>query len=207
MRRGRPRTADAAGRVIKPAAPQGQAITAADCAWVFGYGSLMWHPGFPHDEVRVATLYGYHRRFCVYSQRYRGTPERPGLVLGLDKGGCCRGLAFHVPPGEREAAFAYLMEREMLYSTYVPRTLPLSTKAGKLEALCFLVNREKPQYAGHLALEEMVQIILQGEGQRGPCSDYLANTVKHLEALGLGAGHLKDLLKRVETRCREMGRQ
>lgn len=175
--------------------------------WVFGYGSLMWHPGFPHDEVRVATLKGYHRRFCVFSHRYRGTPERPGLVLGLDRGGSCRGLAFRVPAGERDAALDYLFEREMLYSTYHPRLLPVATPKGTIEALCFVVNRTRPQYAGHLSLEETARIIVQGQGQRGACSEYLTNTVKHLEGLGVGSGNLRQLLRLVEAACKERDRR
>ena len=96
--------------------------------WVFGYGSLMWHPGFPHVEVCAALLNGYHRRFCVYSHRYRGTPERPGLVLGLDRGGSCRGLAYRVPAAEGAAAMDYLYEREMVTGVYIPSWLGVKTE-------------------------------------------------------------------------------
>ena len=101
--------------------------------WVFGYGSLMWHPGFPHVEVRLAVLHGYHRRFCVYSHRYRGTPERPGLVLGLDRGGSCRGLAFRVPAAESAEVIDYLYEREMITGVYIPRWFSLETEALLLD--------------------------------------------------------------------------
>ena len=170
--------------------------------WVFGYGSLMWHPGFPHVETRIGTLYGYHRRFCVRSIRYRGTTECPGLVLGLDQGGSCRGLVFRVPAGEVPAALDYLHDREMMSDVYTPGFRPVATDGGEIQALSFVVDRTNPQYVGRLSLEETAEIIGIAAGQRGPCSEYLANTVRHLESLGLGAGTLKRLLWMVEQRCR-----
>lgn len=169
--------------------------------WVFGYGSLMWHPGFPHVEVRVGKLHGYHRRFCVYSHRYRGTPERPGLVLGLDKGGSCRGLAFRVPASEGAEVMDYLYDREMITGTYIPSWLTVETEQGHVKAATFVVDRGHRQYTGPLTPEETAELIAQGQGARGACSEYLANTVRHLEALGLGAGALKHLLRLVEQRC------
>ena len=169
--------------------------------WVFGYGSLMWNPGFPHLEVRRAHLFGYHRRFCVYSHRYRGTPERPGLVFGLDRGGSCRGLAFRVPAAEGEAVLDYLYKREMITGVYIPRWLPLTTETGSIDALGFVVDRAHDQYTGRLSLEETAVLIAQGHGQRGSGRDYLINTMHHLEALGLGAGNLRQLLRLVELRA------
>jgi cation transport protein ChaC len=169
--------------------------------WVFGYGSLMWHPGFPHKEVRVATLRGYHRDFCVYSFRYRGTPRVPGLVLGLDRGGSCRGMAFRVPWQEGEAVLDYLYERELVTGVYVPRWLQVETDGGRVVAAGFVVDRDHEQYAGKLSPEEIADLIIQGAGQRGLCTDYLANTVRHLENLGLPDPRLGRLLKLVEERC------
>jgi cation transport protein ChaC len=169
--------------------------------WVFGYGSLMWDPGFPHIEVRVALLRGYHRRFCVYSHRYRGTPECPGLVLGLDRGGSCRGLVFRVPTAEGEGVLDYLHEREMITGVYLPTWLNLETAQGPVAAAGFVVDRAHEQYTGRLSAEETAELIVQGHGARGPCTDYLANTVRHLEGLGLGAGPLRRLLRLVESRC------
>ena len=168
--------------------------------WVFGYGSLMWHPGFPHVEVRVGRLHGYHRRFCIYSWRYRGTPERPGLVLGLDRGGTCRGLAYRVPAGEADGVMNYLYEREMITGVYTPLWLAVATEQGPVSAAGFVVDREHEQYTGRLSLEETAALIAQGNGERGPCQEYLAKTVRHLEALGLGAGSLKQVLRLVEMR-------
>ena len=172
--------------------------------WVFGYGSLMWHPGFPHLEVRTATLYGYHRRFCIYSVSYRGTPAAPGLVLGLDRGGSCRGLAFRVPAAEGEEVLDYLHEREMTTGVYIPSWLTLRTDQGPVSAACFVVDPAHDQYTGHLSPQETAELIVQGHGERGACREYLANTVHHLEGLGVGAGSLKRLLKLVDARCDQL---
>jgi cation transport protein ChaC len=171
--------------------------------WVFGYGSLMWHPGFPHVETRIGTLFGFHRRFCVRSVRYRGTLESPGLVLGLDQGGSCRGLVFRVPAGEVPAALDYLHDREMMSDVYTPGHRPVSTAQGEVQALSFVVDRSNMQYVGRLSLEATAEIISAAAGQRGPCSEYLTNTVRHLESLGLGAGNLRRLLALVDRRCAE----
>lgn len=174
--------------------------------WVFGYGSLMWNPGFPHLETRVGTLYGYHRRFCVFSHRYRGTVEQPGLVLGLDRGGCCRGLVFRAPAAEIDPVLDYLHDREMMTHVYRPCRLMVETPAGGVLALCFVVDRAHSQYTGRLTAEETAAMIAGASGQRGPCSEYLSNTVRHLEGLGVGAGALKPLLRLVEQRCAERRR-
>jgi cation transport protein ChaC len=166
--------------------------------WVFGYGSLMWHPGFPHVEVRPAHLRGLHRSFCVYSHRYRGTPQAPGLVLGLDRGGSCHGMAFRVPSGEGEEVLDYLYEREMITGVYNPAWRRAETKDGPVSAITFVVDRAHQQYAGRLDHDAMVALILQGRGNRGPCLDYLANTVHHLRALGLKDRGLERLLKEAE---------
>jgi cation transport protein ChaC len=168
--------------------------------WVFGYGSLMWHPGFPHLEVRPALLRGYHRHFCVTSHRYRGTPECPGLVLGLDRGGTCRGLVYRVPAAEGEAVLDYLYEREMVTGVYIPLWLTLECEPEPVTAATFVVDRDHKQYTGRLSVEETADMILQGAGQRGPCLDYLENTVRHLEALGMGGCSLKDLLDHIRQR-------
>ena len=160
----------------------------------------MWHPGFPHLEVRPALLHGYHRAFCVYSHRYRGTPDKPGLVLGLDRGGSCRGLAFRVPAAEGEEVMDYLYEREMITGIYLPTWLRVETKRGHVKAAGFVVDRTHGQYTGKLTLEETAAYIRQGCGNRGTGHEYLSNTVHHLEALGLGAGSLRRLLRLVEGR-------
>ncbi len=168
--------------------------------WIFGYGSLMWDPGFPHLEVRPALLDGYHRHFCVYSHVYRGTPECPGLVLGLDKGGSCRGLVYRVPAGEGEDVMDYLHEREMVTGVYSPEWLTVSTDEGPVEAAAFVVDTGHEQYVGRLAEAEIIELILQGSGENGRCLDYLENTVRHLDAMGLSDATLSHLLARVRER-------
>lgn len=170
--------------------------------WVFGYGSLMWHPGFPHLEVRLARLRGLHRSFCVYSHLYRGTPQVPGLVLGLDRGGSCHGMVFRVPAGEGEEVLDYLYEREMVTGVYRPSWRSAATDQGPVRAITFVVDRAHRQYAGRLSHDETVALILQGCGNRGPCMEYLENTVHHLRALGLNDRALERLLTEV-TRRRE----
>src|SRR6266851_7915486 len=122
--------------------------------WIFAYGSLMWNPGFAHDAVEPALLRGWHRSFCVYSRRYRGTPERPGLVLGLDRGGACRGMAIRIPAAEAPAAMAYLWEREMVGGVYDLRSARVATARGTLTAHAFTVRRSHPGYAGRLTVDE-----------------------------------------------------
>jgi cation transport protein ChaC len=170
--------------------------------WVFGYGSLIWHPGFPHLEVRPARVSGYHRRFCLYSHRYRGTPRVPGLVLGLDRGGSCRGLVFRVPAAEGEEVLDYLYEREMITGAYFPRWVKVATAQGPLRAMTFVVDTSHEQYTGRLGLEAITDLVVQGCGDRGTCLEYLEKTVHHLEALGLGDATLKRLLKLARARLK-----
>ena len=135
--------------------------------WVFGYGSLMWRPGFPYLESRVARLIGAHRALCVYSWVHRGTSERPGLVLGLDRGGACRGIAFRVAGEERERVIAYLREREQVTSVYLERMRPIQLSDGRrASALAYLVDREHAQYAGKLDEETQFRFVAEARGDR-----------------------------------------
>jgi glutathione-specific gamma-glutamylcyclotransferase len=158
-----------------------------DDLWVFGYGSLIWRPGFDFVERVPARLFGLHRALCVYSFVHRGTPERPGLVLGLDRGGACRGLAYRVAAEKRAATVAYLRAREQVTNVYREAIRPV-VLAGEPErrvtALVYIVDRSHPQYAGRLDLDEQLHHIRQGHGQSGPNRDYVLSTVKALEALG-----------------------
>lgn len=168
--------------------------------WVFGYGSLMWNPGFPFVTQARAMLYGYHRRFCIASFRYRGTPERPGLVLGLDAGGCCRGIAFQVAAERVPAVMDYLWEREMFTRAYRPRMLTLRLEGAaerRVSACAFVVDRQHGQYCGCLDDAAMAHRIAECVGERGPNMDYLANTVEHLERLGIHDRRLSKLLAAV----------
>ena len=166
----------------------------ADGFWVFGYGSLVWHPGFAFDDKRVAVLHGWRRAFCMSSIMYRGTPEAPGLVLALDRdaGGHCLGVAYHVPPDAAEATLAYLRERELVSYASDETHVRLDAGGEVVEALAYVSNPAHPQYRGGLSLEEQAEVIARAHGPRGPNADYLLNTVESLEALGL---HDPDLVR------------
>lgn len=168
--------------------------------WIFAYGSLIWDPGFPFDEARPALLRGYHRAFCLYSVRYRGTPERPGLVLGLDRGGACRGIAYRVAAARVEQVWGYLWEREMPTRSYHCRLLPIDVAGRTVKARTFVVDRGHPSYAGKLDVARTAEIICHAHGQRGACFAYLENTVKHLDQLGIPDRRLHDLLHAVRAR-------
>ncbi len=168
--------------------------------WVFGYGSLMWDPGFEFQCMRPAMLYGYHRAFCVWSHHYRGTVARPGLVLGLSPGGSCRGLAFRVSADHRDAVVDYLYRREMLTGVYVPRLLRVLVPEGVVTALAFTADRDHGQFAGRLTEAKTAAVIAGAHGRRGPNRDYLAQTVRHLDELGIKDGALHRLLARVVAR-------
>lgn len=168
--------------------------------WIFAYGSLMWDPGFPFEEARPALLKGYHRSLCIYSTRYRGTPERPGLVLGLDRGGACRGIAYRVAAANVDRVMAYLWDREMVTRAYSCRNVTIHLETGAVIARTFVVNRRHPQYAGKLTDTQLVELVCQGHGQRGPCRSYLENTVRHLDQLGVPDRRLHELLQHVRAR-------
>lgn len=176
------------------------AATPAGDVWVFGYGSLMWRPGFPYRCVEPALVYGYHRAFCVYSVRYRGTAARPGLVLGLDRGGSCRGRAFAIAAADADQVFAYLDQRELVTGVYRRRMVPAKLKSGWVSACTYVADRSHPQYAAKLSPERAAGIILDGRGEAGGNVEYLANAVAHLDALGIADGPLHALLRRVEAR-------
>jgi len=164
--------------------------------WVFGYGSLMWKPGFDFVERVPARLIGEHRALCVYSFVHRGTPEKPGLVLGLDRGGACRGIAFRVAERNRAATVAYLREREQVTSVYreVKRSVWLENEARqRVSALVYVVDRGHVQYAGRLSLAEQLRHVQQGHGQSGVNRDYVVATVKAIEAAGFRDGRLHQL--------------
>ncbi|HEY8564291.1 MAG TPA: gamma-glutamylcyclotransferase [Beijerinckiaceae bacterium] len=161
-------------------------MTAPDDLWVFGYGSLMWRPGFAYLERRHARLQGYHRALCVLSHHHRGTPQRPGLVLGLDRGGSCHGVAFRVEGAEAEATIAYLREREQVTSVYLERRLAVRLDDGRrTEAVTYIVDRAHPQYAGRLPEDEVLRLVRQGVGVSGINPDYVRSTQEHLVGMGV----------------------
>jgi len=165
--------------------------------WVFAYGSLMWRPGFASEEIVHARLVGWRRSFCIYSRYHRGSPRRPGLVLGLDRGGTCEGMAFRVAASRAAETLRYLREREQVVSVYrealVPVTL-LNAERPEVMALAFLVERAHPSYAGVLSLAEQAHFIRGGAGRSGNNIDYLASTLEHLAQLGIRERGIERLL-------------
>jgi len=190
---------------IYPVDPMPAAIAAlrdaAEPVWIFAYGSLMWNPEFDFAEARPGFLHGFHRSFCLYSRDYRGTPERPGLVLGLDRGGSCRGIAYRLPPDRTGEVLDRIWAREMTGEVYRMRRVAVRTPTGTVAAHACVVRRTSPDYAGRLSLDEAVRLLATAIGGRGSGRDYLANTVRHLEALGIRDG----LLHRIEARVASEG--
>ena len=164
--------------------------------WVFGYGSLMWRPGFDYLEKVPARLIGEHRALCVYSFDHRGTPERPGLVLGLDRGGACRGIAYRVAASLRADTIAYLRGREQTTNVYreVMRSVWLDNEPReRVSALTYVADRGHVQYAGRLPLAEQLRIVQRGHGRSGNNRDYVLSTVKAIEAEGFRDAPLHQL--------------
>jgi glutathione-specific gamma-glutamylcyclotransferase len=166
--------------------------------WVFGYGSLIWNPGFPVVERRIARLDGWHRSFCMRSIHHRGTVENPGLVLALDRatGATCTGVAFRVETGAEADTISALRERELISSAYLETVLPVGTEGGPLDVLAFVIDPDHAQYC-QLDREEQARIIAQAVGGRGPNRDYLWSTAAHLAELGIADPDLDWLATRV----------
>jgi len=169
--------------------------------WVFGYGSLMWRPGFPFIDRRSAVLHGRRRAFCIYSVHHRGTYERPGLVLGLAPGGAVRGMAYRVAASEWEGVYAYLREREQPTETYFEtwRDVKLDGEATRVPALVFLSDMKHSQWAGALTLEQQAELIAGAKGLSGRNIDYLNDLVAHLREDGVRDHAMEKLLKMAEA--------
>ena len=168
--------------------------------WVFGYGSLLWNPGFDVAEQVKARLTGYARSFCMRSIHHRGTDEAPGLVLALDEAAeaQCNGVALRVAPGTEDATLAYLRERELISSAYLERMLDITLEGARtVRAVTYVIDPDHVQYCGGLSLEEQALIIAQASGGRGPNAEYLFNTADHLHALGVADPDLDWLARRV----------
>jgi len=162
--------------------------------WVFGYGSLMWNPGFPHEQAQLARIHGYHRAPCVWSWVHRGTQARPGLVMGLDRGGSCVGVAYRVAAADRAATADYLYERELVTHVYIPVVSPIRIDAiGVVAALTFIVDRRHAQYAGKLSPAEAASTIRGARGRSGANPEYFANTIAHMDELGIFCRRLRDI--------------
>jgi cation transport protein ChaC len=174
--------------------------------WLFGYGSLIWNPAFHYVERRVGTIHGFHRRFCLWTHLGRGTPERPGLTLGLDRGGACRGVIFRIAESEVAAELDIVWRREMVSGSYAPRWVEVMTESGKVGAIAFVINHAHPRYAGLLPESTVIDTIAAAAGRLGPCADYLFNTVAHLDALGIADRPMRRLRHRVVEALKRAGK-
>ena len=167
-------------------------------AWVFAYGSLMWNPGFEYLEEHPALLRGYHRAFCIFSHIYRGSEEKPGLVLGLNRGGACQGRAFRIPHEREAEILTYLDDRELVTGVYVRRGLPVGIPGGRVLAHVYVANPTHPQYARKVAPEKAARIIAERAGPAGTNLEYFENTVNHLETIGIrdhGLLRIREILR------------
>ena len=173
-------------------------INLKDGVWVFGYGSLMWNPDFILAEKRTGTVTGYHRRLCLKSIVYRGTPDYHGLVFGLDKGESCQGMVYRIAEENIHSEMQKIWEREMFAGTYIPSWVNVTTKQGSISAVTFVINHEHEHYIPDLELEEIAERVVKAEGTCGSCHDYVQNTVKSLHQLGLRDPALEQLLTLIE---------
>lgn len=174
----------------------------SNAVWVFGYGSLIWNPGFSYGDAQIATLHGYRRSFCMRSIHHRGTVAQPGLVLALDRdeGAQCQGLAFEIPARIAPETLEYLRARELISAAYLETTQPVTLADGRaVRAVTYVIDRDHAQYCGGLPLEEQARIIAQAVGGRGPNAEYLINTAAHLARLGLHDPELAWLADRLRT--------
>jgi len=166
--------------------------------WVFGYGSLMWNPDFKVAEKISGKISGYHRRLCLKSIVYRGTPDYHGLVFGLDKGGSCQGMVFRIAPENLDSELQKVWEREMFAETYIPTWVCVKTENGDVSAITFVINTKHKHYVPDLDLEKVAERVVRAEGKCGSCHDYVQNTVKFLHQLELRDPVLEQLLTLIE---------
>src|SRR5580704_2076329 len=154
--------------------------------WVFAYGSLIWRPGFDFRARRRAVVEGWRRRLCIYSHHYRGTPDRPGLVLGLDEGGSCAGVAYRVDAGLRDETIKYLRDRELVTNVYIEQLVHATLEGGEpIRALAYVADREHQQYAAPMERDSLLALVRQGVGRSGHNAEYVLNTRDHLHELGI----------------------
>lgn len=168
--------------------------------WIFAYGSLIWSPLLRAAERRVARVHGHHRGFYLWSFINRGSPGAPGLVLALDRGGSCTGVAYRIDEAHVEDELAILWRREMIMSTYRPVWLTAATPGGPVRAIAFVIDRDKPTYAGRLSDETIVDVMVRARGHYGPCADYLLQTAASLAREGLSDRHLDRLVRKLSAR-------
>ncbi len=167
-------------------------------AWVFAYGSLMWNPAIEFAEASACRVEGWRRSFCFWTPLGRGTPELPGLMLALERGGSCEGIAYRLAPNQVRSELAIVWNREMLVGVYKPYWVPAELRDGRIvTAVTFEVDTAHSQYAGDLPMERTAHHLAFAEGRRGACRDYLANTWAHARALGIYDPYIEELMERV----------
>lgn len=179
-------------------------VNPSDDIWVFGYGSLMWNPGFDYLDVKLARIYGVHRAPCIYSWVHRGTRERPGIVMGLAQGGACIGKAFKIAGHAAEETINYLRRRELVTNVYLERIRPIHLETGeKVSAVTYIADTQHEQYAGHLSHDQLVRQISGAVGQSGDNESYIIDTANHLRELSIRdrlMERVADDLKNLETK-------
>ncbi len=168
--------------------------------WVFGYGSLIWNPLMRFAERRLAKVRGYHRGFYLWSKINRGSPERPGLVLALDRGGSCGGVAYRLHADHVAEEFKLLWRREMIAAAYLPRWVDAHTDSGVVKALTFVIDRNTPGYTGRLNDEDIIATALGAHGHYGSCADYLLQTAISLEQHGISDQRMRRLARLLQAR-------
>jgi glutathione-specific gamma-glutamylcyclotransferase len=168
--------------------------------WLFAYGSLIWNPIFRFVERRIGTVYGLHRRFCLQAPLGRGTPEKPGLVLALERGGSCRGVVYRIAAADVTSELLLLWRREMVVGSYVPRWVRVFDGTQQLEAIAFVINRHHPHYTRNLSIEDTADILATACGHIGSSAEYLLQTVDGLMTLGIKDKQLLLLRERVLTK-------
>lgn len=170
-----------------------------DDLWVYGYGSLVWRPEFEFVERRFALLRGYHRSLCLWSRVNRGTPERPGLVFGLDVGGSCRGMVYRIAAHKVQDTLTELWKREMPSGAYLPKWLGCATEPSSVKALAFVMDRSKDAYVSGLTHEQLVAIVRDAHGSYGPCTEYVLETAQALKDVGIHDRKLDALVHELRT--------
>ncbi len=175
--------------------------------WIFGYGSLMWNPAFHFAERRPGMIRGWHRSFCLWTPMGRGTPDNPGLVLGLDRGGSCSGIAYRVAARDRDTELTLLWQREMVADGYNARWVTVRGEAGDVRAITWVINPEGDRYAGKLPMEALAKTLATASGRLGSNRDYLENTVEHLDELGIGERPLHAIRDEVRDYARMNGEE
>jgi len=173
--------------------------------WIFAYGSLIWNPEFDFVEERLGTVSGWHRSFCLgWVRLYRGTPERPGIMLAMDRGGSCRGVVFRLPPEAVETNLTVLLRREMPIKRSTPglavRWITVRSDGGPVRAIAFPISRKSDAYLPGLTEDVVVEALATAAGERGSMAEYLHSTVKHLQDRGIHDGYLWRLQDLVAAR-------